>query len=45
MSNIGTTDTDTDTVTAYCVHCRQIRDMKDTKLIVFKNGKNAVSGL
>jgi len=31
--------------TAYCVKCRQKREMKDPKQITFKNGRPALQGV
>lgn len=33
------------TTTAYCVKCKQKRDMKDEKQITMKNGRPATSGI
>lgn len=30
---------------AYCVKCREKRDMKDAKVIVMKNGRPATQGV
>jgi hypothetical protein len=29
---------------AYCVKCREKREMKDTETVTMKNGRNAVKG-
>jgi hypothetical protein len=31
-------------VEAYCVKCKQKREMKDPKEVIMKNGKKAMSG-
>ena len=33
------------TVTAYCVKCREKRDMKDPQVVTLKNGKPACKGI
>ncbi|MDE1869182.1 MAG: hypothetical protein KGH60_04440 [Candidatus Micrarchaeota archaeon] len=32
-------------VEAYCVKCKEKRDMKDPKKVTMKNGKNATQGI
>ncbi len=32
-------------VEAYCVKCKQKREMKDAKQVTMKNGKNAMQGV
>jgi hypothetical protein len=31
-------------VTAYCVKCKQMREMKDTEQVTMKNGRPAMKG-
>jgi len=33
-----------DTVTAYCMKCRQKREMKDPEAVTLKNGRPATKG-
>ncbi len=39
-----TTDTNSGTVEAYCMKCREKREMKDPQEVTLKNGSHALQG-